>query len=747
MVDAPLDAETEAIRYRLLFEAEQAEKAMKRSERQLLALEQRYDPMSRATKKLERDQKLLAKSLANGNIDAARHARLMEEVQREYRDTEAQIKRATVAVQAHGGAQGRLGGFMRQNRSIFQQAGFQVGDFAVQMQGGTSALTAFTQQGSQLLGAFGAFGAVAGATLAIVAPLASSFFDAAEEAATLEDALKGLESAVSRLKDAQGALVTDDLAAEFGADVAAAREMLQIQKELAAVQAQRAVGLASSGLVDAFGGVDPNLTAEGVRNVHDSIESLTTALEAAQIQIGDTVDRPASELANLEAEIEAIAAEITALRDVGGVINDLADRFQLTKDEAQELLAALAALRNAEGAREQAAAAADLARHIFEATDGLQAADDEALALYQQMLDVQSAALEVASINISAPIAAAASEAARLADALSRARAEQGALGEINRDNPDFFDPRGEGANAGRTPVERANPQPAARRRAATEANRSTRSGRRSARSRGGGNASRAADREQAERMREGARLYQQTRSEAEKYSLELARLNELHGSGAIDADVFSRAVTELNTSFEANQLKPIRDTIQGLSTDLLNAARSGRTAKEVLLNFLLDNAIRAAANSLSASLSPIFGGLFSFGSRGPSAASVAAAALGGGGLFEKGAAFSGGQVVPFAAGGVVSTPTLFPMSQGRTGLMGEAGPEAIMPLARLSDGGLGVRAQSAGGGQSAVRVVLALADGVTVQDVEVISGEVAAEIVAENNLAREERDRRQVRG
>jgi phage-related minor tail protein len=49
------------------------------------------------------------------------------------------------------------------------------------------------------------------------------------------------------------------------------------------------------------------------------------------------------------------------------------------------------------------------------------------------------------------------------------------------------------------------------------------------------------------------------------------------------------------------------------------------------------------------------------------------------------------GQIMPFADGGIVNSPTLFPM-RGGTGLMGESGPEAIMPLARGSDGRLGVR-------------------------------------------------------
>lgn len=64
---------------------------------------------------------------------------------------------------------------------------------------------------------------------------------------------------------------------------------------------------------------------------------------------------------------------------------------------------------------------------------------------------------------------------------------------------------------------------------------------------------------------------------------------------------------------------------------------------------------------------------------------------------FAKGGAFLGGRVTAFAQGGVVGRPTTFPM-RGGTGLMGEAGPEAIMPLARGSDGRLGVRGAGGGG-------------------------------------------------
>jgi hypothetical protein len=58
---------------------------------------------------------------------------------------------------------------------------------------------------------------------------------------------------------------------------------------------------------------------------------------------------------------------------------------------------------------------------------------------------------------------------------------------------------------------------------------------------------------------------------------------------------------------------------------------------------------------------------------------------------FADGGVISKGNVVPYANGGVVGSPTYFPMAGGKTGLMGEAGPEAIMPLKRGKDGKLGV--------------------------------------------------------
>lgn len=107
---------------------------------------------------------------------------------------------------------------------------------------------------------------------------------------------------------------------------------------------------------------------------------------------------------------------------------------------------------------------------------------------------------------------------------------------------------------------------------------------------------------------------------------------------------------------------------------------------------------------------------------------------MGAGMPFASGGVFAQGRVMPFAKGGVVSGPTTFPMRGGR-GLMGEAGPEAIMPLARGPDGRLGVQA---GGGRS-VNVVMNISTP-DVQGFQRSQSQIAAQV--SRALARGQRNR-----
>jgi phage-related minor tail protein len=72
---------------------------------------------------------------------------------------------------------------------------------------------------------------------------------------------------------------------------------------------------------------------------------------------------------------------------------------------------------------------------------------------------------------------------------------------------------------------------------------------------------------------------------------------------------------------------------------------------------------------------------------------------------FAKDAAFQQGLPVPFAQGGVISSPISFPLANGRLGIAGERGAEAILPLSRGPDGRLGIAARGAGGPMVTINV------------------------------------------
>lgn len=80
----------------------------------------------------------------------------------------------------------------------------------------------------------------------------------------------------------------------------------------------------------------------------------------------------------------------------------------------------------------------------------------------------------------------------------------------------------------------------------------------------------------------------------------------------------------------------------------------------------------------------------------------------------------------PFADGGVIASPAYFPLGAGRLGLAGEAGPEAILPLARGADGRLGVAA-SGQGAPTQVSITIQTPDAASFRHSEVyVSGLIA---------------------
>ncbi len=152
-------------------------------------------------------------------------------------------------------------------------------------------------------------------------------------------------------------------------------------------------------------------------------------------------------------------------------------------------------------------------------------------------------------------------------------------------------------------------------------------------------------------------------------------------GGALDDAEALGRVLDDL----EARS----RSFGTALSSALKGAVLDGDSLVEVLQNI----AYRFSSISLDVGMKPLETSVASLVS---GASNALSGALG----FSHGGV--PGRVQAFATGGIVSQPTYFPMS-GETGLMGEAGAEAILPLRRGSDGRLGV---AAGAGSAPVQIV-----------------------------------------
>lgn len=138
--------------------------------------------------------------------------------------------------------------------------------------------------------------------------------------------------------------------------------------------------------------------------------------------------------------------------------------------------------------------------------------------------------------------------------------------------------------------------------------------------------------------------------------------------------------------ALENSLSRGLKNAIDGVVFDGMKLSDALETVARSMIGTAYNAAVKPVTDQVGSLLAGSVSGLF-----------------GGVSPFADGAAFGQGRVMPFAKGGVVTSPTNFPM-RGGTGLMGEAGPEAIMPLTRGADGKLGVQAQ---GGGAATTVVM----------------------------------------
>lgn len=212
--------------------------------------------------------------------DMAGHIRLAgQQAQASGAVAAAAATRMDVAMTRGTASTGRMGQAM-------QQAGYQVGDFAVQVGSGQNAIMAFTQQGTQLISMFGPWGAVVGAAGAIVGALVLSLTnlgDAANDAKGPMGALDDLtDDLAGTMRTAAGD--ADELARSYAGLSEEARTLESIMLNIAIRKAQDRLAenleSARNAMRDALMGAIPGGTAEMWRDEAEAIGQVNSALDA-----------------------------------------------------------------------------------------------------------------------------------------------------------------------------------------------------------------------------------------------------------------------------------------------------------------------------------------------------------------------------------------------------------------------------------------------------------------------------------
>lgn len=659
-----------------------------------------------------------------------------------------------------------------------QQVGYQVGDFFVQVQSGTSALVAFGQQGTQLAGLLpGVYGAVIGIGLSLGTMLVKSFMDASGASQTLSEALDELESSSSAVMASFDMLNDDKLNETFGdltptikkledrfLALNSAAELRNLINVLDKVKESSEIGFGSrmlealkrggtrediapemftkkygfsvgkkvfddlvdgmiaqsksgdvKGVVKAFEDlvsqaaiVPKDVTLEGIALLNEtkmaavgvaksyaaiggSAEAAVVANETAEstsvslaMQLDNFRKKHDAQVkatnANLDAQLELMMKQYTeqqkidALRDKENFRLDqeithakYLNKFQMDKKEIAISLADIARINYELSLKEKQFTATEIA-DLMEKYDLLQAEkaeNDRILELQKKKLKAQkelNKEVEELAERLSIPFQ-------RALELIRQAKEEAtvgldafGGPGSFKYGGIQTYKPESSKVGKGAKPTTMEGPIKALER--------------------------------QIELSKALFGLEGQSRREQEIF-MQLQFQNRDADKKAKEEDLHTLAKKvakeeELTKVFEEQRQaqKDLADTIANSMGDALTSIVDGTKS--------VKDAFKDMARAIIAELYQIYvvkqiTGMISSAIMGPAAA---------GGYFGPAGGVGGGSgaTIAYADGGVVGSPTTFPMSAGRTGLMGEAGPEAIMPLKRGKDGKLGVQAEGGAG-------------------------------------------------
>lgn len=466
-----------------------------------------------------------------------------------------------------------------------QNFGFQVQDVAVQIAGGTDASRALAQQLPQLLSGFGLWGVAMGTASAILIPLAGHLFGFGEKAEAASDKVSDLTEKIGELHRINQNYSTggvERLIEKYGELDAKVLLLIERQRQFAEQEAFDAARAAARSFDDELDGLRVNLEA---------FDNFTKAA-AADPEWGP------------DAQIWREAVE----------------EMGLTVDEARNLLAAMEALESADTIPEMADAAATLSGLLegttFEGTEFAKTLLDAEDALRQ--LNAEGSGIGGwlgAAIDWASSLGGNLWDAARAAAAVRGAQSAPAGRGDPRQFETDpywrnryFPDPE-----PMRTPTPRRTPTP-------------ERPGRTSG---GGAGRSRTSDLE-----REAERIFRSTRTEAERYAEELAKLESIKAAGLITDETYNRQLQALSEQYQGQTdglttlqdrledfVKTSQDIAGGIGDAFVEAFSAGSDAvadfvktgkidfSSLITNFIADLARLAAQKYIFGPLADKLGG------------------------------------------------------------------------------------------------------------------------------------------
>lgn len=254
--------------------------------------------------------------------------KVLQDIEKSIDDSIAGINKLDTGLKTTGETAVKAGRNLSGLNNAMRQGGYQIQDFVVQVQGGQSALVALSQQGSQLLGVFGAGGAVAGALLTIGTVIVGSLIAGMDNAAV---STKALTAAQQRLADifqvsANGVVVLSDKFAK-----------------LAEVSENAARAQLTMALIDANNIIKASV--QSVNELGDALGTWKAPLSAAISQMdalkarGMDVNQALKELGG------TYEGNIVGLNQLNQVVGEVSKAFGISSDDAVKLVQALADVR------------------------------------------------------------------------------------------------------------------------------------------------------------------------------------------------------------------------------------------------------------------------------------------------------------------------------------------------------------------------------------------------------------------